>query len=62
VRARGVRELVESHFDVIYVLVTLCTSFTFVWCFWLTNSIYTLDAYVDCVCIMFSPIMLSPVF
>jgi hypothetical protein len=26
VRARGVRELVESHFDVIYVLVTLCTS------------------------------------
>jgi hypothetical protein len=30
VRARGVRELVESNFDVIYVLVTLCTSFTFV--------------------------------
>jgi hypothetical protein len=26
VRARGVRELVESHFDVINVLVTLCTS------------------------------------
>jgi hypothetical protein len=26
----GVRELVESHFDVIYVLATLCTSFTFV--------------------------------
>jgi hypothetical protein len=62
VRARGVRELVESHFDVIYVLVTLCTSFTFVWCFWLTNSIYTLNAYVDCVCIMFSPYILSPVF
>jgi hypothetical protein len=30
VRARGVGELVESHFDVIYVLVTLYTSFTFV--------------------------------
>jgi hypothetical protein len=30
VRARGVRELVGNHFDVIYVLVTLCTSFTFV--------------------------------
>jgi hypothetical protein len=30
VRARGVRELVESHLDLIYVLVTLCTSFTFV--------------------------------
>ena len=28
--ARGVRELVESHFDVIYVLVTLYTSSTFV--------------------------------
>jgi hypothetical protein len=24
--------------------------------------LYTLDAYVDCVCIMFSPYMLSPVF
>jgi hypothetical protein len=54
--------LVESHFDVIYLLVTLCTSFTFVWCFWLTNSISNLDAYIDYVCIMFSPIMLSPVF
>jgi hypothetical protein len=30
VRARGVRKLVESHFDVIYVLVTLCTSSTFI--------------------------------
>jgi hypothetical protein len=30
VRARGVRELVESQFDVIYVLDTLCTSSTFV--------------------------------
>jgi hypothetical protein len=30
VSARGVRESVESHFDVIYVLVTLCTSSTFV--------------------------------
>ena len=30
VRSRGVRELEESHFDVIYVLVTLYTSFTFV--------------------------------
>jgi hypothetical protein len=31
VRARGVRELVESlvYFDVIYVLDTLCTSSTF---------------------------------
>jgi hypothetical protein len=27
-----------------------------------SNFIYTLDAYVDCVCIMFSPYMLSPVF
>jgi predicted metal-dependent enzyme (double-stranded beta helix superfamily) len=24
--------------------------------------LYTLDAYVDCVCIVFSPYMLSPVF
>jgi predicted metal-dependent enzyme (double-stranded beta helix superfamily) len=24
--------------------------------------LYTLDAYVDCVCIMFSPYILSPVF
>jgi hypothetical protein len=39
VRARGVRELVESHFDVIYVLDTLFTSPTFVCRFWLTNSI-----------------------
>jgi hypothetical protein len=46
VRARGVRELVESHFDVIYVLVTLCTSSTFVWCFWPTNSII----YSQCSC------------
>jgi hypothetical protein len=29
VRARGVRELVESHFDVIYVLAALCTSLMF---------------------------------
>ena len=29
VRARGVRELVESKFDVIYVLDTLCTSLMF---------------------------------
>jgi hypothetical protein len=42
----GVRELVESHFDVIYVLVTLSTSFTLVWCFWLTNSI----KYSRCLC------------
>jgi hypothetical protein len=39
VRTRGVRVLVESHFDVIYVLDTLCTSPTFVCRFWLTNSI-----------------------
>jgi hypothetical protein len=42
----GVRELVESHFDVIYVLDTVCTSSTFVWRFWLTNSII----YSRCLC------------
>jgi hypothetical protein len=35
----GLRELVESHFDVIYVLDTLWTSPTIVCRFWLTNSI-----------------------
>jgi hypothetical protein len=54
----GVRELVESHFDVIYMLVTLCTSlvllahklYIYSRCLWLT------------VYIMFSPYILSPVF
>jgi hypothetical protein len=40
---------------------TLCTSCTFVWC--LTHKLYDmLSMFVnDCVCIMFSPMMLSPI-
>jgi hypothetical protein len=50
----GVRELVESHFDVIYVLVTLCTSSTFVWWFWLTNStIYSRCLFIDLISLLY---------
>jgi hypothetical protein len=44
---------VSCVFDVIYVLETL---------FYSQTLLYALDAYIDCVCILFSPNMLSPVF
>jgi hypothetical protein len=63
VRARGVRELVESlvYFGVIYVLILsvlaplLCDDFGS------QTLLYALDAMLT-VCIVFSPYMLSPVF
>jgi hypothetical protein len=50
VRARGVRELLESHFDVIYVLVTLCTSLVL-----LAQTLYILSMLMfDCVYYVFT--------